>query len=75
MTSAKKNDFQPVQILRNYMKLVIQYCVENDLLEEDAKESGELNLPFSLGHIPLDFPQPKSLIERHIIGNNKNSIC
>ena len=58
---ATKQEFPPLQILRNYLKLVIQYCVENNLMDEDLDTSSELNLPFNIVFIPLDYPQPNSL--------------
>lgn len=60
-----KQEFPPLQILRNYLKLVIQYCIENNLMEEDLETSPELNLPFNIGFIPLEFPQPNSLRLRY----------
>ena len=66
----KKNEFPPMQVLRNYMKLVIQYCVENDLMEKDIDTSCEINLPFSIEHIPLNFPQPNLLIKRFEINKD-----
>ncbi len=56
-----KKEFPPLQILRNYLKLVIQYCVENNLMDENLDTSAELNLPFNIAFIPLDYPQPDSL--------------
>jgi hypothetical protein len=66
---SKKNSFPPLDVLRNYMKLVIQFCIENKLMENKAELACEFNLPFSFTHIPLDFPQPKELIKNHNIGN------
>lgn len=56
-----KQEFPPLQILRNYLKLVIQYCSENNLMDEDLDTSTELNLPFNIAFIPLDYPQPNLL--------------
>jgi 5-methylcytosine-specific restriction endonuclease McrA len=64
---SSKQEFPPLRILRNYLKLVIQYCVENSLMEEDLDTSAELNLPFKIEFIPLDFPQPNSLKLRYEI--------
>jgi len=58
----KKGEFPPLRILRNYMKLVIQYCNENNVMEEQVSESHKLNLPFSIEFIPLEFPKPSELI-------------
>lgn len=61
----KKHDFPPLQVLRNYMKLVIQYCNDNSLMDEDVDTSCEMNLPFAIEFIPLEFPQPKDLIYKY----------
>lgn len=63
----KKQSFPPLQVLRNYMKLVIQYCNEKEIMNENADTSYELKLPFSLEYIPLEFPQPKDLIYKYKI--------
>lgn len=62
-----KQEFPPLQILRNYLKLVILYCIENNLMEMDVDTSPELNLPFNIGFIPLEYPQPNSLKLRYKI--------
>ena len=61
---SKKAEFPPIHILRNYMKLVIQYCNDNNLMDNDVDTSCELNLPFAIEHTPLDFPKPTELIKR-----------
>lgn len=62
---SNKQEFPPLQILRNYLKLVIQYCIENELMEENIETSTDLNLPFNIEFIPLEFPQPNYLKLRH----------
>ena len=59
-----KQEFPPIQILRNYLKLVIQFCSENNLMDENLDTSLELNLPFKVEYIPLDYPQPNQLALR-----------
>ncbi len=63
----KKNEFPPLQILRNYLKLIIQYCKENDLMNCDLDTCCELKLPFSIENLPFVFPKPQELIKRHRI--------
>lgn len=63
----KRNEFPPLNILRTYMKLVIQYCLENELMNVEAETSCELDLPFLISYIPTDFPSPDKLIKRHMI--------
>jgi hypothetical protein len=63
----KKQEFPPLQILRNYMKLVIQYCNEKEIMNKNIDTSCDLNLPFSIEYIPLEFPQPNELIHKHEI--------
>ena len=58
---SKKGEFPPLDILRNYMKLVIQYCSENNMMDAEVSESHKLNIPFSIEFIPLEFPQPDKL--------------
>ncbi|MGI6395093.1 MAG: HNH endonuclease [bacterium] len=58
----KKGEFPPLFILRNYMKLVIQYCCENNIMDLEVIEGHRLGLPFSIGFIPLKFPKPVELV-------------
>jgi len=58
----KKGEFPPLRILRNYMKLVIQYCSDNNIMDAEVSESKASDLPFSIEFIPLEFPQPTELI-------------
>jgi len=59
---SKKGEFPPLYILRNYMKLVMQYCNENNLMEEQVSKIHNLNLPFSIEFIPMEFPNPSELV-------------
>jgi hypothetical protein len=67
----KKESFPPLQVLRNYMKLVIQYCNERGIMDENADTSCDLNLPFAIEYIPLEFPHPKDLIYKYKIVNDE----
>lgn len=67
----KKQSFPSLQVLRNYMKLVIQYCNEKEIMNENADTACILNLPFAIEYIPLEFPQPKDLIYKYKIEKNE----
>jgi hypothetical protein len=57
---SSKDIFPPLMVLRRYLKLVIEYCVNNDLMECKIKEV-EQQLPFNLSFIPVNFPKPNEL--------------
>lgn len=67
----KKQSFPPLQVLRNYMKLVMQYCNEKEIMDENVDTACELNLPFAIEFVPLEFPQPKDLIYKYKIEKNE----
>lgn len=56
-----KNKFPPLMVLRRYLKLVVAYCVENRLMECSVDDLKEQKLPFSIGYIPINFPNPHEL--------------
>lgn len=57
-----KEEFLPLMIIRRYLKLTINYCIENDLMEQEVIKISELsNLPFKLKYIPIKYPGPKEL--------------
>ncbi len=55
------DSFPPLMILRRYLKLVIAYCLDHDLMEMQIEEVDQASLPFSLSHIPLKYPKPCDL--------------
>lgn len=57
-----KNTFPPLMILRRYLKLVINYCIENNLMECAVEDLKNQNFPFKLEHIPVSYPKPYELI-------------
>ncbi len=57
-----KKTFPPLMILRRYLKLVINYCIENNLMERSLEELNSHSYPFSIEHIPLKYPKPVGLI-------------
>lgn len=67
----RKDSFPPLQILRNYLKLVIQYCYDEGIMDEDIDTSCELNLPFEIGFIPLEYPHPRDLMKKYKINKDE----
>ena len=57
-----KNAFPPLMILRRYLKLVIVYCIENDLMECSVSDIKNRNYPFNIEHIPVSYPKPNELV-------------
>lgn len=57
-----KNTFPPLMILRRYLKLVIIYCIENNLLECSVEELKNQKFPFNIEHVPVSYPKPCGLI-------------
>jgi hypothetical protein len=55
-----KKEFLPLLLLRRYLKIVIQFCQDNELLDRNISENPPL--PFSLQSIPHSFPKPTELI-------------
>lgn len=54
--------FLPLMIIRRYLKLVFNYCNENQLLDKKMEDLKEMPLPFKLEFLPIRFPKPKELI-------------
>jgi hypothetical protein len=57
-----KNTFPPLMILRRYLKLVVLYCIENDLMECSVADLKNQEHPFNIDYIPMKFPKPKDLV-------------
>jgi hypothetical protein len=58
----KQNTTLPILVLRRYLKLVIEYCVHNDLMEMPVSELCKMGIPFKLELLPRDLPCPSELI-------------
>ena len=56
-----KNIFPPLMILRRYLKLIIIYCIDNNLLECSVEELSSKNPPFKIECIPIYYPKPCGL--------------
>jgi len=57
-----KDKFPPLMILRRYLKLIYNYCLENNLLEMNSDELTDKNLPFNITLVPIKFPKPDTLL-------------
>lgn len=55
----KNGKFPPILLLRRYLKIIIEYCIKNEIMELPINEAP--SLPFSLSSIPHDYPQPCEL--------------
>lgn len=53
--------FFPLMVIRRYLKLTINYCIENGLMNMKTEELEKLDLPFKIEFIPEVFPRPESL--------------
>lgn len=57
---SSRGQFPPLLLLRRYLKLVIDHCAQNQLL--DSPVDVTVDLPFSLDALPRSFPRPEVLI-------------
>ncbi|MGR3220565.1 MAG: HNH endonuclease [Candidatus Anammoxibacter sp.] len=57
-----KNEFPPLMILRRYLKLVVVYCIENDLMECSISGIKNRKYPFNIEYIPVRYPKPNELV-------------
>ena len=56
-----KNIFPPILVLRRYLKLVVEYCTRESLMEKSVDELKSYTLPFNIEYIPLRYPSPDKL--------------
>ncbi|MBC8259017.1 MAG: HNH endonuclease [SAR324 cluster bacterium] len=57
----KRGTFPPLLLLRRYLKLIIDHCSKNDLLDLSLEEAKNRTFPFSFHSIPQVFPKPPEL--------------
>ncbi len=57
-----KKSFPPLMILRRYLKLVVIYCLENNLMECSISELKNQKYPFNIEYIPVSYPKPNELV-------------
>lgn len=56
-----RGQFLPLMIIRRYLKLTFNYCIENNLINRKIEELKELKLPFKIEFLPTSFPSPNEL--------------
>jgi len=57
----KNGTFPSLLLLRRYLKVVIEYCSTNQLMDLPLDKAKTTALPFSLEHVPQVFPKPSEL--------------
>ncbi len=59
----RRGQFPSLCLLRRYLKMAIQYCKENELMDIPLTEAQDIKdkLPFDLDRIPHDFPPVQDL--------------
>jgi len=57
-----KNEFPPLMIIRRYLKLIYNFCLNNDLLNEEIEKLINKDLPFNILLVPIKFPKPDTLV-------------
>jgi len=57
-----KNVFPPLMILRRYLKLVVFYCIENDLMTHSVGDMKGRGYPFNIEYLPKRYPKPCELV-------------
>lgn len=62
-------------VVRNYLKLVYEYSVENDLLMAHRDELDFSKLPFNPNYLPIEFPDPECFYgsEEELTKDNNNA--
>lgn len=56
-----RGQFLPLMIIRRYLKLVFNYCIENGLIDMQIEDLLDLELPFRIDLLPIKFPKPSQL--------------
>ena len=67
-----RGQFLPLMIIRRYLKLTFNYCNENGLLDKKIEELKDMELPFKIDLLPINFPSPNELILN--METNKNAL-
>lgn len=57
-----RGQFLPLMIIRRYLKLTFNYCIENNLIDKKIDELKDMELPFKICLLPTNYPNPNELI-------------
>jgi hypothetical protein len=53
--------FLPLMIIRRYLKLTFKYCIDHNLIDKRIEELKEMELPFRVDLLPIEYPNPNEL--------------
>jgi hypothetical protein len=59
---SSQNRFPPLMVLRRYLKLVVSYCIEKNLMECSINDLKSQKHPFNIESVPVSYPKPKELV-------------
>ncbi|MEA3643651.1 MAG: HNH endonuclease signature motif containing protein [Lamprobacter sp.] len=57
----QNNRFPPLMVLRRFLKLAIDWSVENDAMNLSIEAARQAQLPFNVEFVPIQFPTPDAL--------------
>jgi hypothetical protein len=57
----ENNQFPSLMVLRRYLKLIILFCIKNNLMDKDIDKIRNDNYPFDIASVPVKYPSPKEL--------------
>lgn len=57
-----KGEFPPLLVLRRYLKLVYQFCLDKDIMKLPIESVDDSEWPFHLKNIPISYPSPSVLL-------------
>lgn len=58
----ERGQFPSVMVLRRYLKLVYQHCVELGIMDQPWKEVDDSTFPFKLSEIPVSYPKCSEMV-------------
>jgi len=56
-----KNLFPPLMILRRYLKLIVEFCIKENLMSLPIENLRNKNYPFNIELVPVSYPKPNLL--------------
>lgn len=56
-----RGQFLPLMVIRRYLKLTFNYCIENQIIDKSIDEVNLMDLPFKIKQLPTNYPSPKEL--------------
>jgi hypothetical protein len=57
-----RGQFLPLMIIRRYLKLIFNYCIQNNLIDKNIEDLKSMELPFKIELLPIKYPAPKELV-------------